>query len=73
MNTSFENFGFCLKFNVSLYMITHTQKQLKTIKNNLQNPVKPKSDLKHGHKGVVNSIFRRAFELNQELFTRNHI
>ena len=70
MNTSFENFGFCLRFNVSLYMIdTHT----KTVKNNLQNPVKPKSDLKHGHKGVVNSIFRRAFELNQELFTRNHI
>ena len=37
------------------------------------NPVKLKSDLKHGHKGVVNCIFRRAFELNQELFTRNHI
>ena len=37
------------------------------------NPVKLKSDLKHGHKGVVNSIFRPAFELNQELFTRNHI
>ena len=48
---------------------THT----KTVKNNLQNPVNPKSDLKHGHKGVVNSIFRRAFELNQKLFTRNHI